>query len=159
MKSLPSSVASHRHENPCVERVAVSMMVGTDAAARRFTTRHQFIALLFAQFCGGSLPREVESVMPSRQASRGFLCPRRAPRGNEACFEPRPDDCRVRRNSDGCAPNRRSADKRGPRAPPTGGAGGKRSAPHFGALGTNSIRHDPRLRGRTGSPLCPLDEY
>ncbi len=35
---------------------------GTGAAARSFTTRHQFISLLFAKFCGGSPLREVESV-------------------------------------------------------------------------------------------------
>ena len=41
---------------------------GTDAAARGFKTRHQFIALLFAQFGGGSSLREVEAVMASHQA-------------------------------------------------------------------------------------------
>ncbi|MGH6820426.1 MAG: IS4 family transposase [Methylocella sp.] len=40
---------------------------GTDEAARSFTTRHQFISLLFAQFCGASSLREVESLMSSHQ--------------------------------------------------------------------------------------------
>ena len=41
---------------------------GTDEAARRFTTRNQFLALLFAQLGGASSLREVEAVMASHQA-------------------------------------------------------------------------------------------
>src|SRR5271165_2367382 len=41
---------------------------GTDAAARRFTTRNQFLVLLFAQLGGASSLREVEAVMASHQA-------------------------------------------------------------------------------------------
>jgi hypothetical protein len=41
---------------------------GTDAAARSFKTRHQFISLLFTQLGGASSLREVESVMSSHQA-------------------------------------------------------------------------------------------
>jgi hypothetical protein len=41
---------------------------GTDEAARRFTTRNQFLVLLFAQFGGASSLREVEAVMASHQA-------------------------------------------------------------------------------------------
>ena len=41
---------------------------GTDAAAREFKTRDQFIALLFGQLGGGSSLREIEAVMASYQA-------------------------------------------------------------------------------------------
>jgi hypothetical protein len=41
---------------------------GTDDAARRFTTRNQFLVLLFAQLGGASSLREVEAVMASHQA-------------------------------------------------------------------------------------------
>jgi hypothetical protein len=41
---------------------------GTDEAARRFTTRNQFLVLFFAQFGGVSSLREVEAVMASHQA-------------------------------------------------------------------------------------------
>jgi Transposase DDE domain/Domain of unknown function (DUF4372) len=42
--------------------------LGTDEAVRRFTTRHQLLVLLFAQFGGASSLREVEAVMASHQA-------------------------------------------------------------------------------------------
>ncbi|MBV8473234.1 MAG: IS4 family transposase [Hyphomicrobiales bacterium] len=41
---------------------------GSDDAVRRFTTRHHFLALLFAQFGGASSLREVEAVMASHRA-------------------------------------------------------------------------------------------
>ena len=41
---------------------------GADETVRRFTTRHQFLALLFAQFGGASSLREVEAVMASHRA-------------------------------------------------------------------------------------------
>ena len=41
---------------------------GTDEAARRFTTRNQFLVLVFAQLGGASSLREVEAVMASHQA-------------------------------------------------------------------------------------------
>lgn len=41
---------------------------GTDQTARSFTTRHQFVSLLFSQLGGASSLREVESVMSSHQA-------------------------------------------------------------------------------------------
>ncbi|MGH6837595.1 MAG: DUF4372 domain-containing protein [Methylocella sp.] len=103
---------------------------GTDAAARRFATRQPFVAPLFAQFRGGSSPREVESVMPSRQASNEVFA--LAPRSLMAvrlASSRVPMSVASKRNSDGCAPNPRSADKRGPRAPATGDAAGQRSAP------------------------------
>ena len=41
---------------------------GTDDGARGFTTRNQFLVLLFAQLGGASSLREVEAVMASHQA-------------------------------------------------------------------------------------------
>lgn len=43
----------------------------SDARSRSFSTRHQFTALLFAQFSGASSLRDVEAVMESHQ---GRLC-------------------------------------------------------------------------------------
>ena len=53
---------------------------GTDEAARRFTTRNQFLVLLFAQFGGASSLREVEAVMASHQA-RLYHVGAKAPKG------------------------------------------------------------------------------
>lgn len=51
---------------------------GTDELARRFTTRHQFIALLFGQLGGGSSLREIGEAMASH-AGRLYHCGGRAP--------------------------------------------------------------------------------
>ena len=67
---------------------------GTDEAARSFTTRHQFISLLFAQFCGGSSLREVESVMSSHQA-RLYLVGAKAPKRSTFADANRDRDPRV----------------------------------------------------------------
>jgi Domain of unknown function (DUF4372) len=67
---------------------------GTDEAARRFTTRNQFLVLLFAQFGGAASLREVEVVMASHQA-RLYHVGARAPKRSTFADANRNRDPRV----------------------------------------------------------------
>lgn len=54
---------------------------GTDELVRKFTTRHQLIALLYGQLAGASSLREIEATMASHQARLyhiGSTAPRRS---------------------------------------------------------------------------------
>jgi hypothetical protein len=67
---------------------------GTDEAARRFTTRNQFLVLLFAQLGGASSLREVEAVMASHQA-RLYHVGAKAPKRSTFADANRDRDSRV----------------------------------------------------------------
>ena len=67
---------------------------GTDAAARSFKTRHQFISLLFAQLGGASSLREIEAVMSSHQA-RLYHLGAKAPKRSTFADANRDRDSRV----------------------------------------------------------------
>ena len=54
-------------------------LYGTDELVRKFTTRHQFTALLFGQLGGGSSLREIGEAMTSHGA-RLYHCGARAPK-------------------------------------------------------------------------------
>ena len=67
---------------------------GTDAAARGFKTRDQFISLLFAQLGGASSLREIEAVMSSHQA-RLYHLGAKAPKRSTFAAANRDRDSRV----------------------------------------------------------------
>ena len=67
---------------------------GTDAAARSFKTRDQFIALLFGQLGGAAALREIEAVMASHQA-RLYHIGAKAPRKSTFADANRDRDSRV----------------------------------------------------------------
>ena len=67
---------------------------GTDEAARRFTTRNQFLVLLFAQFGGAASLREVE-VGDGEPSGAALSCGRQAPKRSTFADANRNRDPRV----------------------------------------------------------------
>jgi hypothetical protein len=67
---------------------------GADDLVRKFTTGHQFKALLFGQLCGGSSLREIGAAMESHDA-RLYHCGARAPKRSTLADANRLRDARV----------------------------------------------------------------
>ena len=67
---------------------------GSDDLVRKFTTRHQFTALLFGQLGGGSSLREIEAAMASH-GGRLYHCGARAPKRSTFADANRLRDARI----------------------------------------------------------------